>query len=41
MKKLKKGIVEVLKFVCMFVVLGVQTILQGSWTSNGPNQKAA
>ncbi|MDC6404385.1 MULTISPECIES: hypothetical protein [Maribacter] len=41
MKRLKKGMIEVLKFLCMFVVLGMQTILQGSWSSNGPNQKAA
>lgn len=33
--------IEVLKFLCMFVILGIQNILQGSWSSNDPNQKAA
>lgn len=41
MKKLKKGIIEAFKFLCMFVILGIQNLLEGSWTQNGPNQKAA
>ena len=32
---------EVLRFLCMFVILGIQNLLEGSWSSNGPNQKAA
>jgi len=41
MKKLKKRLFNFLKFVCMIVVLGTQTLLQGSWTNETSNQKTA
>ncbi|UWX54804.1 hypothetical protein NYZ99_18790 [Maribacter litopenaei] len=41
MKKLKKGSIEVFKFLCMFLILGIQNLLEGSWTPDRPNQKAA
>lgn len=40
MKKLKKGIISFAKFLCMFMILGVQNLLHGSWTPHGPNQNA-
>jgi len=39
MKNLKKRSLNFLKLVCMILVLGVQTLLHGSWTVNDSNQK--
>ncbi|MGJ8737446.1 hypothetical protein D9V96_008625 [Zobellia laminariae] len=31
---MKAEIVKVVTFLCMFIVLGMQTLLQGSWKVN-------
>ncbi len=32
MKRLKSSISKLLNFCCMFVLLGIQSLLHGSWT---------
>ena len=39
MKTLKKKLVNLIKLVCMIVVLGTQSLLQGSWSSENSGQK--
>jgi len=39
MKNIKKRFINFLKFVCMILVLGTQTLLHGSWRVDDTNQK--
>lgn len=41
MKTIKKKTLNFLKFLCMILVLGIQELLNGSWTSETANQKTA
>lgn len=41
MKKLRKGIYNSLRFICMVLILGAQNLLEGSWTVNKSKQKVA
>lgn len=39
MKNIKKRLFNFLKFVCMILVLGTQSLLHGSWTVDDTNRK--
>ena len=41
MKTVKKKLVNFFKFVCMVVLLGTQSLLQGSWSNSSPEQETA
>ncbi|KSA13061.1 hypothetical protein I600_2497 [Maribacter dokdonensis DSW-8] len=38
---MKKKVKKCFNFLCMFIVLGTQTLLHGSWSHEPPNRKAA
>ncbi|WP_282102996.1 hypothetical protein [Maribacter sp. MMG018] len=41
MKTVKKKILDLIRFLCMVVVLGLQNLVTGSWTTENQNQKTA